>query len=158
MNREYSYRMQGGALLFSGFSLVFLFAMFVYILYTNKTADISVLEMFQDGENVFCFAISCLLSVMFIVLIKSYRSMKKGDTKFLLTDEGISFPPRPIFKKVITIPFDQIKSIERFSNRGVTTINIKTEVGKFSLPKDFFETSEIYDEVYNLIRDSISEN
>jgi hypothetical protein len=153
--KEYSYGINKGGLVIFLFCMGMAFAGLVLFMYYS---NITIIDLFQDEENSFQLSIAGLMVILFVFFIKIYKTTKKINHKFVITEEGITFPPKPIFKKIITIPFDQIKSVRKFSGRGVKTINIKAEVGRFSFLEGNFETVKIYNEVHDLIKESIAKN
>ena len=152
MKKEYSYRIQGWSLLLGSVAMVLFFIMCVVPPFINKTAGITTLDIIQDKNNLFSFVIAFLTTIGFALIIIRYILTKKNNHKFVITDIGIVFPPKAHLKEILTIPYNQIKSIEKVSGRGSFAVNINTEVGDFSFPEMNFETKDMILEVYDLIK------
>lgn len=150
--KVYSYRIQGEAIFLIIFCIIAAFVAFLYL------TDITIIDMFQDEKNSLQLSIVGFMVILTIFFIKIYKITRKLNHKFVITEEGITFPPKLIFKKIITISFDQIKSVRTFSNRSLKTIFIKTEVGDFAFPEARFENKKKYIEVYDSIEGSIAKD
>lgn len=156
-NREFIYRRQG---LSTFFTMIFTGIVFVVVanwINTDYKQYGSINYMLHNEFCLFNIAIAGLMLVMFIYSITTYLISKKINHKFVINDKSITFPPKIIFEKIITIPFDKIKSVKEVSDRGYfLRIIIKTDDGEFAFPKANFETRDIFDEVHDLIKYFIS--
>lgn len=149
----FPYRLQGPSLTVIGLLIgVFGFLM-VFMAWLEGDRFIGVPVGYPIGALLY-LAIAAVAFLAIFLMAKAWQSQRKGGRDITFEQDRVYLPKTPFSNEIISIRYASIQEVSQqsVSRAAMTFIRIKHDLGTTQISDLGFETTDMFEDVYRLLR------